>query len=202
MKIFFLFVLVAITLPMGVYLYRVLRGPTVFDRVLGLNGISTKAIILLAVIGTVYDRVEMFVDISTGYAPLNLLGSLAIAKYLERKRGSILMFPSALLETAHICLSTVAIGLVLVGLYFLLVAAIGVLCFPDVYTRAHAVSLTDSLGALFLLGGLALYLGFSTNVLKLLIVLVLLYLLNPVIAHATVRAAFRSGLKPWSKEDK
>ena len=63
-------------------------GPTVFDRVLGLNGIATKAIILLVTIGTVYGRVEMFVDISTGYALLNLVSSLAVAKYLEG-RGSV-----------------------------------------------------------------------------------------------------------------
>ena len=86
MKIFFLFVLITITLLIVVYLYRVLRGPTVFDRVLGLNGISTKAIILLIVIGTLYERVDLFVDISTGYALLNLVGSLAIAKYLEERR--------------------------------------------------------------------------------------------------------------------
>jgi multicomponent Na+:H+ antiporter subunit F len=69
----------------GAYLYRVLQGPTIFDRVLGLNGISTKAIILLIVIGIVYDRVEMFIDISTGYALLNIVGALAVAKYLEQK---------------------------------------------------------------------------------------------------------------------
>jgi len=80
--------LIAITLLIGVYLYRVLRGPTVYDRVLGLNGISTKAIILLIVIGTVYGRVEMFVDIATGYALVNLVGSLAIAKYLEERGKS------------------------------------------------------------------------------------------------------------------
>ena len=83
MTIFFLVVLIIITLLIAVYLYRVLRGPTVFDRVLGLNGVSTKAIILLVVIGTVYERVDMFVDISTGYALLNLVGSLLIARYLE-----------------------------------------------------------------------------------------------------------------------
>jgi multicomponent Na+:H+ antiporter subunit F len=88
MKIFFLVVLITITVLIVVYLYRVLRGPTVFDRVLGLNGISTKAIILLVVIGTFYERVDMFVDISTGYALLNLVGALAIAKYLE-ERGEI-----------------------------------------------------------------------------------------------------------------
>lgn len=88
MNAFFLFVLVTITLLIAAYLYRVLRGPTVFDRVLGLNGISTKAIVLLVVIGTVYERVEMFVDISTGYALINLVGSLAIAKYLEDRGGA------------------------------------------------------------------------------------------------------------------
>ena len=88
MNSFFLFVLMTITLLIAVYLYRVLRGPTVFDRVLGLNGISTKAIILLVVMGTVYERVDMFVDISTGYALLNLVASLAIARYLE-ERGEV-----------------------------------------------------------------------------------------------------------------
>ena len=88
MKIFFLIVLTTITLLIGAYLFRVLRGPTIFDRVLGLNGISTKAIILLVVIGAYYERVDMFVDISTGYALLNLVGSLAIAKYLE-ERGEV-----------------------------------------------------------------------------------------------------------------
>ena len=87
MNSFFLFVLMTITLLIAVYLYRVLRGPTVFDRVLGLNAISTKAIILLVVMGTVYERVDMFVDISTGYALLNLVSSLAIAKYLEERGG-------------------------------------------------------------------------------------------------------------------
>ena len=85
MKIFLLYILVLLAILLGVYLYRVLQGPTIFDRVLGLNGISTKAIILLIVMGVYFERVDMFVDISTGYALLNLVGALAVAKYLERK---------------------------------------------------------------------------------------------------------------------
>jgi multicomponent Na+:H+ antiporter subunit F len=77
---FLLFALAAIVF---VYLYRVVRGPTVFDRLLGLNGIATKAIILLVAVGTAYERVEMFVDISTGYALLNMVSALAVAKYME-----------------------------------------------------------------------------------------------------------------------
>jgi len=97
-------------------------------------------------------------------------------------------------------MSLIGIGFILVGLFFVLVAAIGVVRLPDVYTRSHAVGLTDSVGASFLLIGLALYQGFSANLVKIVVVLVLLYLLNPVITHATLRAALRSGLKPWSQE--
>jgi len=80
-----LFVVFSIVILIAVYLYRVIQGPTVFDRVLGLNGISTKAIILLVLMGTIYERVDMFIDISTGYVLLNLVGSLAVAKYLEHR---------------------------------------------------------------------------------------------------------------------
>ena len=104
-------------------------------------------------------------------------------------------------ERAQLVTMPISIVLILVGLFFLFAAAIGVLRLPDVYTRSHAVSLTDSLGAFFLLGGLAIYEGISTNLVKILVVLILLYLLNPVITHATVRSAFRSGVEPWTKED-
>jgi multicomponent Na+:H+ antiporter subunit F len=88
MTTFFFFVLITLTVLMLVYFYRVVRGPSVFDRVLGLNGISTKAIVLLVVIGTLFERVDMFIDISTGYALLNLVGALAIAKFLEERGAS------------------------------------------------------------------------------------------------------------------
>ena len=97
-------------------------------------------------------------------------------------------------------MSVIGIGLIFIGLFFVFVAAIGVLRLPDVYTRAHAVGLTDSVGASFLLLGLALYQGLNANMFRILVVLVLLIMLNPVITHATIRAAFRSGLQPWSKE--
>jgi multicomponent Na+:H+ antiporter subunit G len=87
------------------------------------------------------------------------------------------------------------------GLLFMIVAAIGVIRLPDVYSRSHAVSLTDSLGAFLMLVGIALHDGLGRNMLKILMVLALLYILNPVISHATIRAALRSGLKPWKKEN-
>ncbi len=86
-----------------------------------------------------------------------------------------------------------AIALILVGLFFLVVGSIGMLRLPDVFSRAHALSLTDTIGAFFVLVGLAVYEGLGVNFLKIVVVLALIFLLNPVIAHATVRAAYRSG---------
>ena len=79
------FFFLILTLLILVYMYRVLQGPTVHDRILGLNGISTKAIILLTILGSLNERLEMFVDIALGYAVLNIIGGLAIGKYLEHK---------------------------------------------------------------------------------------------------------------------
>ena len=93
-----------------------------------------------------------------------------------------------------------AASLIAIGLFFLVVAAIGMIRLPDVFTRSHAVGLTDSLGAFFLLAGLAVHHGFGPTTFRILIVLALMYLLNPVIAHATVRAALRSGEKPVAED--
>lgn len=97
-------------------------------------------------------------------------------------------------------MSVLVTVLILLGLFFLVVAAVGMVRLPDVFSRSHAVALTDALGAFFLLTGLAVYHGPSTNTLRILVVLALLYLVNPVISHATVRAALRTGEKPVGED--
>ena len=97
-------------------------------------------------------------------------------------------------------MSVLATALITLGLFFLVVAAVGMVRLPDVFTRSHAVALTDAHGAFFLLTGLAVYHGFSTNTLRILVVLGLLYIVNPVISHATVRAALRSGERPVGED--
>ena len=64
-------------------LYRVVFGPGVFNRIAALSVIGTKTLIILLIIGFLYNRVDMFVDISMVYALLNLIGTLAASKYLE-----------------------------------------------------------------------------------------------------------------------
>lgn len=66
-------------------LYRVILGPAIFNRLIGASVIGTKTLIILAFIGFIYRRIEMFVDISLMYALLNFIVTLAAAKYFQRK---------------------------------------------------------------------------------------------------------------------
>lgn len=66
-------------------LYRVLRGPTVFDRLTGLGLIGTKTVVLLVVLGFLTGRVSIFVDITLSYTLISLVGSLILVKYFEQK---------------------------------------------------------------------------------------------------------------------
>lgn len=67
-------------------LYRVIKGPTVFDRVIGAGLIGTNATLLLAFIGFGYGRIDMFIDLAIVYALLNFIGTIAASKYLEHGR--------------------------------------------------------------------------------------------------------------------
>lgn len=66
-------------------LYRVVFGPAVFNRLIGASVIGTKTLIILAFIGLIFQRIEMFIDISLVYALLNFIVTLAAAKYFQRK---------------------------------------------------------------------------------------------------------------------
>ena len=74
---------VVILLAALAVLYRVIVGPTALDRVMAVNVIGTKTIVLLALIGFIYGRPEMFLDIALVYALINFLATIAILRYLE-----------------------------------------------------------------------------------------------------------------------
>ena len=79
---FFLYYTVVLTVIIFIPLYRVVRGPTIFDRLLGAGAIGTKTMVLILTIGVVYKRFDMFVDITLAYAVLNFIGIIAISKFL------------------------------------------------------------------------------------------------------------------------
>jgi len=68
-------------------LYRPLFGPTVVDRMIGVNAIGSKTTVLLILIGLIFHRVDMFVDIALAYAMLNFLAVLAASRYFQKRKG-------------------------------------------------------------------------------------------------------------------
>ncbi|MDO9514752.1 MAG: monovalent cation/H+ antiporter complex subunit F [Syntrophales bacterium] len=86
MNEFFVAVGLGLCILVFLVLYRVIFGPGVFNRIAAISAIGTKTLIILLVLGYVYNRVDMFIDISMVYALLNFIGCIAAAKYLEMER--------------------------------------------------------------------------------------------------------------------
>jgi multicomponent Na+:H+ antiporter subunit G len=82
------------------------------------------------------------------------------------------------------------------GGLFCIVGAIGLLRMPDFYTRMHAASVTDTLGAGLILAGLVLQAGWTLVAAKLAIVALLVFFTSPAASHALARAALGRGLEP------
>ena len=98
---------------------------------------------------------------------------------------------------------TVITGICLViGCFFVIVASIGIIRFPDFYSRIHPAGKTDTLGQSMVLIGLMVYEGFSLVSVKLLIIIIFIFIANPTATHALANAAYVAGLKPWQKGDR
>lgn len=97
----------------------------------------------------------------------------------------------------------------LAGLFFFTTATIGLLRFPDFYSRMHATGKGDTLGLLLSLIGLAIYnlhhefcwLGLVQSI-KLIFIAIFWFLANPTATHALLRSAFESDLMPWTKDNR
>lgn len=91
----------------------------------------------------------------------------------------------------------VATALMLAGGAFFFAGTVGVLRFPDVYCRLHALTKVDNLGLGLVLAGLALKAGSIGVALKLLLIWMLVLLASTTACHLTARAARHLGVKPW-----
>jgi multicomponent Na+:H+ antiporter subunit F len=86
MSSIFLYTGLFLSLLMAVSLYRAIFGPTVLDRMIGANAIGSKTVVLLILIGFIYERVDMFVDIALAYAMLNFIAVLAASRYFHKRK--------------------------------------------------------------------------------------------------------------------
>ena len=88
------------------------------------------------------------------------------------------------------------------GVFFIVVSTIALLIMPDLYTRAHAVAKSETLGLLLVFLGLFLRPEMDASSFgRLTFVLIFSLIANPTAVHALVRAASRSGALPWTVVD-
>ena len=97
-------------------------------------------------------------------------------------------------------------ALMLAGLFFFFATTVGLLRFPDFYTRMHAAGKGDTLSSLLILLGLAIYnlqhisAGNLLVAVKILFILMFIFLASPTATHAIIDAGYESEVKPWSKK--
>ncbi len=93
-----------------------------------------------------------------------------------------------------------AVILVCAGVFFLLMGSIGLLRFPDFYTRMHAAGKSDTLGSLLVLTGLAFYEGIDLTAVKILLIALFIFVTSPTATHAMARAALTNKMPLWTIE--
>lgn len=93
-----------------------------------------------------------------------------------------------------------AAALLALGCLAMLLSSVGMLRFPDFYSRIHPAGKADTLGLALILAGLMIWEGLTLVSLKLLIILIFTLIAAPTATHALAKAAFLDGLLPWKKE--
>ena len=83
----------AILIAMALVLIRLIKGPTLYDRVLAVNSFGTHTVLLIGVVGFWNERPD-FLDIALLYALINFVGTIAILKFFRyRAIGDVMWSP-------------------------------------------------------------------------------------------------------------
>lgn len=96
--------------------------------------------------------------------------------------------------------------LMICGLFFFTGGSVGILRFPDFYTRLHPAGKCDTMGLFFTMSAMALYtlhdlsLHAALTAMKIMLIVVFVFITSPTATHAIVDAGVRAGLAPWVKD--
>ncbi len=105
-------------------------------------------------------------------------------------------------------MNVISIMLLIGGLLFFFGGAVGIIRFPDFYSRLHPAGKLDTAGLFLSMLGLALYtlsdfsLAAVLTSLKIMLIVVFVFITSPTATHAIIDAGFIAGLRPWTKEKK
>ncbi|MEL7300368.1 MAG: monovalent cation/H(+) antiporter subunit G [Pseudomonadota bacterium] len=95
---------------------------------------------------------------------------------------------------------TIVALLLLLGGVLSLLAGVGILRLPDVFTRMHAATKVGTLGSGFIMAGAAVFFGTSDVIIRAVLIVFFLLLTAPIGAHMIGRAALRLGITPWGED--
>jgi multicomponent Na+:H+ antiporter subunit G len=95
----------------------------------------------------------------------------------------------------------IAVAILAAGVFFLVVAAIGFIRLPDVFSRLHVTGVIDTLGAPLILLGTAVYLGPNLVAGKLILAIAFIAITSPLVGHLLARAALEAGHRPGMIEE-
>jgi len=98
-------------------------------------------------------------------------------------------------------LNTLALIFIAIGLFFMVVGAVGLIRLPDFYTRAHASGKCDTLGEGMMLIGFILYEGMTLIAVKLVLLVIFIFITSPTAVHSLVNVAHSRNIAPWKKGD-
>ncbi len=89
MESFFIYIAMFLCFLVMLALYRGVAGPTVLDRIISISAIGTKTTVILVLMGFIYKRGDMFLDIALAYALLNFIATIAAAKFFRSRKSII-----------------------------------------------------------------------------------------------------------------
>ena len=103
-------------------------------------------------------------------------------------------------------MDTIVIILTITGLVFFFATTVGILRFPDFYSRMHAAGKGDTLSSLLILLALVLYNFHDVNLanllvaIKILLIVIFIFMASPTATHAIIDAGYEANIKPWMKK--
>ena len=91
----------------------------------------------------------------------------------------------------------ISLGLTIASVYFFTAGTVGLLRFPDIYTRLHALTKADNLGLGLLVLALSVRAESWLTVVKLMLIWLLALVTSSTLSHVIARSALQRGILPW-----
>ena len=168
--------------------YRLLRGPSLADRIVALDLMSTVAVGAMGLTALITGHV-VYIDVAIVLGLVAFLATVAFGSLIEHE-GAV-MNPTDGIDVIDIISAILAV----LGSFFMFTAALGVLRMPDIYTRLHCSTKSATLGVGLILLAVGLYSHDWTVWIRCIAGIVFFVLTVPVGGHILARAGYRVGVK-------